>query len=266
MLTVLMPISSVDDYLPIAIDSIREQTFKEYICYILCGQLNESELGKLKKIISNDSRFIIKNLKLDGIAFALNYGLNLVETKYVARMDGDDISHPQRFEKQLRFLEENSRYVMVGSKIRMINENGDEISQKFKFYRDNKNIRKALRYRMPLCHPVMMFRTSTLMTNKGYMYGNSSEDHELYLRIVRDNESLVENLSDILLDYRRSDNQLTNIANAKKSFQNIGGFLFTEFLKSFNFMYLVGIMANHPLLRKIRSYLRGLKSLIFQNK
>ena len=261
MLTVLMPISSVDKYLPIALDSIKNQTYTDFVCYLLCSHLEENDLEKLNGLISNDIRFKTYFLKLDGIAFALNFGLNLVETKYVARMDGDDISHPERFQKQINFLEKNEDYVMVGSRVMLIDEDGNEVEQKFKFFNSNKKIRSALKYRMPLCHPAMMFRTSSLRKNKGYMYGNSSEDHELYIRIARDKTSLMENLPEILLSYRRSESQLTNIQNGSKSFQNIGGFLFTEFLRTLNPKYLIGIIAVHPVLRKIRAFLRQLKSL-----
>ena len=104
MLTVILPIVDVNKFLPCAIQSLQKQTFKDFVCYIISGHLTEKEMRQLSDIISDDGRFIVHQLHLKGIAFALNYGLNLVKTKYVARMDSDDISHPTRFEKQLHFL------------------------------------------------------------------------------------------------------------------------------------------------------------------
>jgi glycosyltransferase involved in cell wall biosynthesis len=259
-----MPVSSVDEFLQISIDAIKNQTFKGFVCHVLCRKLNDEELKCINRLISDDERFVLTQLNLDGIAFALNYGLNLVKTKYVARMDADDTCHPARFEKQLNFLEGNPNYVMVGCRVLMINEQGEKTIQQFKFFEGNKNIRRALKYRMPLCHPAVIFRTDTLFAYKGYMYGNTAEDHELYLRIARNPNNLFENLPDYLLNYRRNKNQLTDMKNALKSFQNIGGFLFTEFLRTWNPLYLIGIVASHPFFRKSRKLMREVKTVFMK--
>jgi hypothetical protein len=94
------------------------------------------------------------------------------------------------------------------------------------------------------------------LENKGYLYGNTAEDHELFLRIVRNKNSKLYNLPKELFFYRRHDSQLTNIKNAETAFNNISGFLFTEFLFSYNPIYLIGIIANHPFLRRMRMVYR----------
>ena len=260
-----MPVLSVDEFLQISIDSIKNQTFKDFVCHILCGQLTEDELKRLSELVSGDDRFVLHHLQLNGITFALNYGLNLVKTKYVARMDSDDICSPARFEKQLNFLEGNPNYVMVGSRVIIIDEHGEKTNQNFKFFEDDKEIRRALKYRMPFCHPVMMFRADTLFANRGYLYGNNSEDHELYLRIARNPNNLFKNLPDQLLSYRKHGSaQGTDMSNAKQSFCDNGGFRFTEFLLTWNPLYLIGIIAIHPLLRKGRHLIRKVK--FFFNK
>jgi len=255
-LTVLMPVARIDRFLPIAIDSLKRQTFDKFICHILIGQLDLNERQKLEELISNDCRFEVHQLMLGGIAFALNYGLNLSKSKYIARMDGDDISHPLRFEKQIKFLEQNSNYVAVGCRVDLIDQDGGQLNKSFKFYENNLQIRKALKYRMPFCHPAMIFRTSILLSNNGYMYGNTAEDHELYLRIARDNTSLFKNLPEKLFSYRKHQDQLTNIKHANKAYCNMAGFMFTEFLLSNNPVYLVGIFANLPMLRRARNFFR----------
>ncbi len=256
MITVLMPVGTVDEYLPIAVNSIKNQTYKNFVCHILCDQLTEENLVYLRGLVSGDDRFAIHNLNLGGISFALNYGLNLVKTKYVARMDSDDISHPARFEKQLHFLEGNINYVAVGCRVTLVDEYGEPVNQKFKFFEDDQQIRRALKYRMPLCHPAMIFRSKALFYYRGYMYGNTSEDHELYLRIARNPGNLFKNLSDHLFSYRRHKNQLTDAGNAHRAYCNIAGFMFTEFLLTWHPLYLLGIVSSHPLLRKFRLFMR----------
>jgi hypothetical protein len=172
-------------------------------------------------------------------------------------MDSDDISQPTRFEKQLNFLEENPNYVAIGCRVDLIDEFGEVIDgHYFKFFKGNKKIRSALKYRMPLCHPALMFRTKTLLANSGYMYGNTSEDHELYLRMARNPDNLFENLSENLHSYRKHSNQLSGYANSFNAYVNIAGFLFTEFLRTWNPIYVIGIVANNPILRKWRNKIR----------
>ena len=255
-LTVLMPIARIDRFLPIAINSLKMQTFDKFICHILTGQLDIGEMQKLEALISNDSRFEVHQLSLGGIAFALNYGINLSKSKYIARMDGDDVSHPLRFEKQIKFLEQNPNYVAVGCHVDLIDQDGHKFNKSFKFYENDLQIRRALKYRMPLCHPAMIFRASSMISNNGYMYGNTAEDHELYLRMARDSNGLFKNLPEKLFSYRKHRDQLTNIKYANKAYCNMAGFMFTEFLLSNNPIYLVGIFANLPLLRRARNFFR----------
>ena len=256
MLTVLMPVGAIDEFLSIAVDSIKNQTYEDFVCHILCGQLTEDDLACLNGLVSDDERFVLHHLNLSGITFALNYGLNLVKTKYVARMDSDDISHPTRFEKQLHFLEGNINYVAVGCRVTLVDEHGETVNQKFKFFEDDQEIRRALKYRMPLCHPALIFRSDALFSHRGDMYGNTSEDHELYLRIARNPDNLFKNLPDHLFSYRRHGNQLTDPSNAHRAYCNIAGFMFTEFLLTWHPVYLLGIVSSHPLLRKFRLFLR----------
>lgn len=261
MLTVLMPAVVVDEFFTEAIESLRIQTFSDFICLILVPPLTENQLKMIDQICQGDERFRIHSLKLGGITFALNYGLNLVETKFVARMDADDLCHPQRFEKQIEFLASNPNYAMVGCAVRLIDRNGKPLKQRFRFYEDDGDIRKALKYRMPLCHPAMIFRTDVLLLNKGYMYGNTAEDHELYLRVARNPSLRFKNLPEQLFSYRKHSSQLTDMKNARSAFYNMAGFMFTEFLVTKNPLFLVGIFANHPLMRSMRQSFRRVRRI-----
>lgn len=259
MLTVLMPVASINKFFEISLNSIKNQTYKNYVCHLICKKLNSQDLQYIKRTINNDDRFVIHELELDGINFALNYGLNLVKTKYMARMDADDYSFPTRFEKQIQFLEDNPKYVMVGCRVEMVDDDDKKIIQKFKFFHGDKKIRRALKYRMPLCHPAVMFRSNKMFEYKGYMYGNTSEDHELYIRMARDPENLFENIPEHLFNYRRNKYQLTDMRNAWESYTDISGFLFTEFLRTWNLLYIVGVIAVHPFFRHFRKLSRDIK-------
>ena len=83
ILSVLMPIATVDRFLPIAIKSLKNQTFENYTCQVLTSKLTKEDADELHSIILNDSRFVVHQLELNGIAFALNYGLNQSNSKYI---------------------------------------------------------------------------------------------------------------------------------------------------------------------------------------
>lgn len=257
-LSVLLPVMKIDNFLKLSIDSIRCQSFIDFTCIILLPIELKKQEDELLKICCYDLRFKFIYISLSGIVFALNYGLNMIETKYVARMDADDIADPDRFFKQIEYMKNNPDVKVVGSRVDLIDENNDLLPQKFKFYESDLEIRTALTYRMPLCHPSLMFLTDTLKRANGYSYGNSAEDHELFLRLMRNVENKFYNLPNLNFKYRRHPNQLTSDTNAHFAFYDISGFLFTEFLRTKNFMFLIGIMLNHPILRKIRAAQRGL--------
>ena len=72
MLTVLIPIYSIDKHLNEALLSIKNQTYREYTCHLLCKKFNEKERNTINSIINNDDRFVLHELKLDGIALGGN--------------------------------------------------------------------------------------------------------------------------------------------------------------------------------------------------
>ena len=68
-LTVLMPVSAVDEFFPIAIESIKNQTYRDYICHIICGDLEKDELDIINKYISGDDRFELHHLELEDLHY-----------------------------------------------------------------------------------------------------------------------------------------------------------------------------------------------------
>ena len=261
-LTVLLPLGKIDEFLRPAIECIINQTFTDFVCYVLCNESLRKEEEYLKEICTNDSRFKLIFIKLGGISFALNYGINLSDSEYIARMDADDLCPIDRFERQIKFLDENLDYGVVGSRVLIIDELGNKSNRDFKFYESDEDIRSALKYRMPLCHPGLMFRSELLLSLKGYAYGHTSEDHELFLRVARLTHYKFYNIKDLVFSYRKHMFQLSTDKVASAAFKNISGFLFTEFLYEKNPKYILGMIASHPTMRSLRAFIRKMKSKI----
>ena len=259
-ITVIMPIKAINRFLPIALNSLEIQSLKSFNLLIVCPKSEYSNISNYLTSLNLSFPHHIIPLTLGGFTFAINTGLNYSTTEFIARLDSDDFSDPLRFQRQIEEFKRDPSLAIVGTRGVIVDENGQKDSiHNFKFYETSNEIRRALKYRQPLLHSSLMFRRSILLSNNGYLYGLSSEDHELFIRIARDKSLKFKNIGDVTTSYRRHSEQLSDIKNSKKQFYEVSGFLFSEFLRTFDIMYIIGIVANIPLFRSFRFFYRHLK-------
>ena len=184
-----------------AIESILSQTYQNLELLVLDDSTAEETRRKIDSY-SNDSRVkVVREQTRMGFVPALNKGLKLAAGKYIARMDGDDISLPERFEKQIAYLEENEDVSVLGGQINIIDENDDIVSER-KYPVGKKQILKYEIFRCPLAHPTVMFRHK--LVENGFLYDESlkrAEDLNLWLSIQKAGYR-IDNLTDKLLNYR----------------------------------------------------------------
>ncbi|WP_026174896.1 glycosyltransferase [Thermus igniterrae] len=130
-------------------------------------------------------------LRLDtnqGITRALNHGLHWVLERgypYVARLDAGDLALPGRFGRQLRFLEENLEYGLVGGQVRFVDLEGRETHRE-RFPTEDWEIRRVMHARNVFMHPAVMMRTEAL--KKVGLYRETypaAEDYDLFFRLMR---------------------------------------------------------------------------------
>lgn len=263
MLSVVMPIARIDKYLSETLLSVASQTFKDFELIAVCDSNLIDELRLLFEGLSLDFNYKIIHTKLKGVAFAANLGVSESESTYLARWDSDDLCDPHRFERQIAEFDADKSLGVIGTKVVIVDEDGvPRDFQKFKLYRDDKSIRRALKYRQPLLHSSLMFRSEILFKNKGYLYGHTSEDHEMFIRIARDPDVGFKNLDDVKTYYRRHSAQLSDIGNQKRHFCEISGFMFTEFLMTLNPLYIVGMLVNFPPFRRLRYRYRSFRQFL----
>ena len=148
-----------------SVKSIINQTFKDWE-FIICDDGSRDNTLKVLQNISNlDTRIKIIGYKGNkGLANALNYCLTFSKGEYIARMDDDDISHQDRFEKQIQFLEKHKDYDFVGSIANVFNENGIWGILKMPEYPQKEDFL----WNMPFIHPSMMFNKEVLLEINGY--------------------------------------------------------------------------------------------------
>lgn len=207
--SVLMAVYFKDEakYLELAIDSMLNQTVKpEQFVIVIDGSVSES-LGKIieKYENMNPALFTIVKLKTnEGLANALNIGLQVCRNELVARMDADDISLPERCEKELKRFGEKKDLVICGCNI------GEfcDIPQNIKQFRlvpsQYKEIVKFMRWRQPFNHPTVIFKKSKIIEVGMYPKLKRKEDFDLFSRILT-NGFYAENLDDVLYLYRAND-------------------------------------------------------------
>ncbi len=216
-ISVLMSVYSGENYLKESIESILGQTFINFEFLII----DDGSTDRSKEIIESykDNRIVyIKNETNIGLTKSLNKGIELAKGKYIARMDADDISLPNRLEKQLSIFQEFPRMQVVFSTIQMINQNGSTI----KNWEDDLNcisqrdIYLFLPQKNCLAHPTLMAERSILLA---YKYDNSIEmaqDYHLWLRLASDDTEFYK-IKEPLLKYRIHSESITQFSNSKKS-------------------------------------------------
>lgn len=260
-ITVLFPIHAIHPYLGDAISSLLNQSFQDFEVIFLVNQPCEEAFRNLIgsdccPSISQLSAQIISFPSINHLSYKLNYGISLSHAKYIARMDSDDICHPDRFQYQFDFLEKNPDCGIVGCRITLIDEESQVLSNNsFAFVEHDHQIRRLLPFKNSLCHPALMFRTSTLLNVNGYTYGGRSEDHDLFIRIMINTNYTFYNLPFNLFFYRRHADQITSFSNASVMYSDIASFTFKYFLLTHNPFFLIPIIVYNPLARRLRSYL-----------
>ncbi|WP_412507227.1 glycosyltransferase family 2 protein [Roseovarius sp. SYSU LYC5161] len=137
------------------------------------------------------------NQENQGISCALNNGMKLVKTQFVARLDADDLVHPQRFEKQVEFLLKNPKICVLGSSVK---EFGNSYSER---HYPMSEIAVLLRstHSTIVAHPSVTARTLTMTKYKYNSSYNGIEDHELWCRMLA-GAVRITNLPEVYTYYR----------------------------------------------------------------
>lgn len=218
LVSIILPCYNAQLFLNKAIDSILKQTYNnfELICIDDCSTDKTAEI--LKYYESLDSRIKVytnkKNLK---IAETLNIGLQHAKGKYIARMDADDISIPNRIELQVSFLEKDDSIGICGGQCKVINEI-DICTGKLCYPQNDYAIKSNLLFDSSFAHPTVMFRRTIYESLGGYKDMMPIEDLEYWHRMAKANIKMA-NLPEVLLLYRvHGDNvSIKNNDEKKKS-------------------------------------------------
>jgi glycosyltransferase involved in cell wall biosynthesis len=198
--TILMPVYNGMPYIKDSLQSLLNQTSKEITIFILNDGSNDGTGDYLSSV--SDERVRVFHLPRLGLTEALNNAMHNVTTEYVARMDADDISHQQRFEKQIRFMDENPNCVLLGTWVRYISENRLNRSWDIKMPVSSKAILSRLKKRQSAIVNSSTFARTKAIQSVGGHNGASfpAEDYDLFIRLSKIGE--LANLPEVLLEVR----------------------------------------------------------------
>lgn len=184
-ISVLMGIYNCADTLPEALDSLYAQTYQGFKL-ILCDDGSTDNTYEVAKAYADkhDNIILLQNKENIKLAATLNRCLEHADTEYIARMDGDDISLPTRFEKQIEFLDNHPEYAVVSTPMIHFDETGDWGEDTANPTPNKKSFRKGT----PHNHAPSMVRTAVMKEVGGYTATKRTvrvEDYYLWYKIYK---------------------------------------------------------------------------------
>lgn len=169
--------------LPAALDSLLAQTYQGFKI-VLCDDGSTDDTYQVAERYAQeyDNIVLIKNDHNRGLNFTLNHCLEYADTEYVARMDGDDLSKPERFEKEIEFLDTHPEYAVVSTPMDYYDDEGVFMTGKGKGLVKKEDFIGGT----PLCHAPCMARTKVIKSVGGYSTDERLlrvEDYHLWFKV-----------------------------------------------------------------------------------
>ena len=229
LVSVIMSPYNRDDFLMEAVGSILKQTYKnfEFIIVVEFSNKQQTIVRRLETIKDPRIKIVANKTKL-GFSKSLNVALDMAKGEYVARMDDDDISYPDRFQKQVDFLQKNPEIGILGTHAETFMQRHD-IWNRYPI--DPEYAAIELLRGTVLCHPTVMMRRCVL--EKYHLRYNPdafTEDFDFWARAVQ--YTKISNIPEILFGYRASGMNITvnQEINVHKSHLNVMRYQFREYL------------------------------------
>lgn len=251
-LSVVLSTYNEEKYIAKSIQSILDQTYPYFEFIIVNDGSTDGTLDVVRSF--DDPRIIIIDKPNSGLPDSLNKGIEKAQYDWIARMDGDDIAEPTRFENQIRYIDD--AVGVIGGQFREIDEDGNYRSQNIsrKPLTSGKCKRWILFGMSPLAHPSVLVRKSLLQEFGGYDANfKAAQDIELWSRLSP--STTIINIPDVVLKYRKHSNNITNKRQELQRKLTFMGFLkyalkIRKPLNKSEFKRFEDIFANNGLLEK----------------
>lgn len=217
LISVAMPVYNGEKYLAKAIESILAQSFKNFELVIIDDGSKDNSSQVVRDYQKHDARIHLTVRENKGLPATLNEIIASARGKYIARMDQDDLSFPDRFEKQVAFMEAHPEIGLVSSNAEIVNADGTHL-----MYTSFPNSPALILWSMcffdPILHPTVFMRRSLVLRAGGYRNllptgekGFFPEDYDLWTRMLRIENVQFYNLPEPLVKLRKHESNITNV-------------------------------------------------------
>jgi len=262
-LSIILPFYNAENTISRAIESIANQSYQNFECILINNNSKDGSLKIAEEWRDKDTRFKLIHEAQQGVVFASNAGLQIAKGKYIARMDADDFSFPDRMKLQVEFLEKNNDYGAVSGQVEYISEM--DHTEGFARYVDWVNsvntYKEILNNRFiesPIINPTAMWRRGVSEKWGMYQNGNFPEDYELWLRWLC-NGVKIRKLNEPLIKWYDSPTRLTRTHSiySNEAFFRIKTQYLADWLKKNNPQYpKVAIWGASRISRKYIGFLK----------
>lgn len=213
--TVLMACFNAERWLAEAIESVLSQTYATFEFIIIDDGSTDTTLGIVRRYEKVDSRIKVIAKSNRGLADSLNIGISQARGQWIARMDADDWSYPERLERQVAFIREHPEVDVLGTGAELIGTD-DEVWNVIFLPEKHSQIVKTAFKKTLFFHPSVMMKKSFLEEVGGYDDKLlRSQDFELWVKGIK-HGYIYHNLQEVLLKYRTNNYQMAikNITNS----------------------------------------------------
>jgi len=218
LVSVIMPVYNSEAYLAASIKSVLEQTYEHFELIILNDKSTDNSKTIIEEFAATDSRIVFVDKQQNvGPANLRNEGFALAKGEFIALLDSDDIALPERFEKQVSYLQNHPEVGVCGTWFTFFGAQDKVIRHS----ESHDAIKVSFLHSCNIGNPTVMLRKSVL---KGFKFDNDYvpvEDYDLWSRLLA--QTQFHNLPESLLNYRQHDNNIskTKIDNVNRSIRKV---------------------------------------------
>jgi len=211
-ISIIMPVYNPQNFILETIESVLVQSYPEFELLIIDDGSTNNYFSEISELVKSDKRILFHSKTHTGLADTLNFGVKKSSAILIARIDADDIWHPDKLRKQLSFLDANKDIMVLGTSVNFINER-NEILNKVDGFNKGK-------YIGPEVLPNLIVRNNLFCSSSVIYYRNlhdmkglydtcykTSMDYEFIIRCLDEYKGAV--LSERLIQYRISTNMMT---------------------------------------------------------
>jgi glycosyltransferase involved in cell wall biosynthesis len=209
LVSIIIPCYNAENYIAQALESIREQSYTNIEVIVIDDGSSDNSTSICEEFTQADDRFsLLKNTSNNGVAFTLNRGIQQAVGKYIARMDADDISYPNRIERQVELLEDQEEVDIVGVDAIIIDTENKTHNNNNPIYLEFNTLSFSTYFSQPFFGGSLLGREA-VFKEIAFKKGFISEDYEFALNAVNKGFKL-KNINIKLYGYRKNLSSISN--------------------------------------------------------